>query len=427
MRPERLFHELLETGKPWKEVRCEYDTQESDRAPSGGERVRLWVEENPELWANESARTKKAVSFYDHVKEMIWAYPNVFEPRCEIHCGLPCGQQAGEAKVYRSSPPRERLAKHCTKAFEAMVLQLLRQMPGSAVARHVGETDNRLWRMLPAHVAVARPKVDWSEVTCVGYDERSLRRGPRYVSVFCDLIDKRVRFATPSKNKSTREKFVEALGVHNGHPRAITKASIDMSPAYIARVKENLGDQAAIVFAKVHVIMHVTIAVAATKRVECRLANKPDRERLKESRWGLQKNPINRTGKQALKDAGLLKTHLASVKAQPCWLNLQEIYTLPNVEGSLRKRPTWSRWIRWVARQYLRPESNFFNKKAAMIERHLTSILAQWNHLTTNALTEGLSSVVSAVKRKSHGLRSVDNLITMLYFPAENLNLPATH
>jgi transposase len=86
------------------------------------------------------------------------------------------------------NPPREGLAKHFTKAFEAMALLLLRQMPVAAVARHVGETDKRWWRMLHAAVAVAWSKVDWSEVTCVGCDELSAGKGHRYLSVFCDLI-----------------------------------------------------------------------------------------------------------------------------------------------------------------------------------------------------------------------------------------------
>ena len=58
----------------------------------------------------------------------------------------------------------------------------------------------RLWRMLHAHVAVAWPKVDWIEVTCVGCDELSARKGQRYVNVFCDLIGKRVLFATLGKD-----------------------------------------------------------------------------------------------------------------------------------------------------------------------------------------------------------------------------------
>ena len=46
---------------------------------------------------------------------------------------------------------------------------------------------------------------------------------------------------------------------------------------------------------------------------------------------------------------------------------------------------------------------------------------------TTNAFLEGLNSVFSAVKRKARGFRSTENLITMLYFTAGRLDLPATH
>jgi transposase len=116
-----------------------------------------------------------------------------------------------------------------------------------------------------------------------------------------------------------------------------------MSPAFTAGVKENLGDQAVIVFDKFHVIMHATMAVDQTRRVECRLASKPDREPLKESRWGLLKNPANHTAKQALKYAGLLKTNLSSVKAHQMRLILQEIYTLPNAALARRKLRAWYR------------------------------------------------------------------------------------
>jgi transposase len=49
-------------------------------------------------------------------------------------------------------------------------------------------------------------------------------------------------------------------------------------------------------------------------------------------------------------------------------------------------------------------------KTARMIERHI----------------EALNRVFSAVKRKARGFRSTRNLITMLYFTAGRLDLPAT-
>jgi transposase len=76
--------------------------------------------------------------------------------------------------------------------------------------------------------------VDWSEVSIVGCDELSARKGHRYGRVFCDLVGKRVLFAVEGKDKSVWEKFVAALGEPHGHYRAITEISMDMSPGSIA-------------------------------------------------------------------------------------------------------------------------------------------------------------------------------------------------
>jgi transposase len=419
MTPEELFHNLLGLGTQWRVKRCEFEALEGI--------VRLWVEETPYLWNGESITAKEQVTAYDHTEELVWRHLNVFEHRCEIRCALPRGQRATTGQVYRVLPPWEGLSKHFTQAFEAMALLLMRQMPVAAVARHVGETDTRLWRMLKAQVAAAHPQVDWSGVVCVGCDELSVRKGHHYVSVFCDLIGKRVLFAAPGKDKSVWESFIAELGRHNGHPRAITEVSIDMSPAYIAGVKENLGDQAVIVFDKFHVIAHVNAAVDETRKAEQRQVAKPDREYLKGSRWVLLKNPANHTEKQAAHYQGLLKRNLCAVKAHQMRLALQEIYQIPDAQVARRKLRAWCRWVRWIAGKHLQPLFADMHKAADMIERHLEGILGHWIHGTTNAFLEGLNSVFSAVKRKARGFRSIDNLITMLYFTAGRLDLPVTH
>jgi hypothetical protein len=390
--------------------------------------VRLWVEETEGLWSGESVGAGQAVTCYDHVaEELVWRHLDVFEHRCEIRCHLPRGQRTTDGEIYRVTPPREGLAKHFTQGFEAMVLPLLRQMPVAAVARHVGETDTRLWRLLHAHVAAAWPKVDWSGVVCVGCDELSVRKGHHYVSVFCDLIGKRVLFATPGKDATTWTAFVEALGAHNGHPRAITEVSIDMSPAYIAGVRENLGEQAVIVFDKFHVIMHANFGVDETRRAECAQAEGTAREQLKQTRWILLKNPENHTAKQAAHYVGLLKSKLASVKAHQMRLILQKIYEIADATLARRKLRAWCRWVRWVADKSAHALFAAMVKTAKMIERHLAGVMAHWLHGTTNAFREGLNSVFSAVKRKARDFRSTKNLITMLYFTAGRLDLPATH
>ncbi len=85
---------------------------------------------------------------------------NIFEYKCEILGRLPGAKYSQTKKIYRVCPPSEGLSNHFTKGFEAMALLLLREMPVAAVARHLKETDTRLWRMLKRRGEAAQPQAD---------------------------------------------------------------------------------------------------------------------------------------------------------------------------------------------------------------------------------------------------------------------------
>lgn len=418
MTPEKLFHELLGLGMNWNVTECEYDRGEGV--------VRLRVEETPEFWRAERSADGAMVSCYDHTEELVWRHLNVFEHRCEIRCRLPRARCSKTGKVYRVRPPWEGLCKHFTRGFEAMVLLLMREMPMAAVAEKVGETDTRLWRMLKAHVAVAYPQTDWSQVFCVGCDELNIRKGQRYVSVFCDMVGKRVLVAVPGKDQSVWEQFVAALRDHHGRCENITEVSIDMSAGYIAGVKKSC-EHAQIVFDKFHILRHVNDAVDAVRRMEMRQGGWLRRDALSQTRWIWRKNPENHTEQEKSTRQRLESLNLVTAKAYQMRLTLQDIYFLPSAAKAKRKLLAWCRWVRRVAKKHTSLLFNPMRKCADMIERHLEGILAHWRRGTTNAFMEGFMSVFSAVKRKARGYRTTENLITMLYFLSANLRLPATH
>jgi transposase len=418
MTPEKLFHELLGLGMNWEVVECEYDRVEGV--------VRLAIRETEQLWRVErSPEVGAAVSCYDHTEELTWRHLNVFEHRCEIRCRLPRARCSQSGKVYRVKPPWEGLSKHFTKAFEVMALMLMREMPMGVLARQLKETDTRLWRMLKRHVAAAHPMMDWSEVYCVGCDEMSVRKGHHYISVFCDLVGRRVLLAVPGKDKSVWERFARALEEHHSHPRAIAEASMDMSKAYIAGVRENCGDQTQIVFDKFHVMAHVNQAVIDVRQAELRLGRGINREVLKQTRWMLRKNPQNHNEKEQRQWQRLERQNLLTAKAYQMRLNLQDIYLLDDAFRARRRLLAWCRWVRRVAAKHPSQLFRAMLKASEMVQRHLEGILAHWKRRTTNAFMEALNSVFSATKRRARGYRSTDNLITMLYFVAGKLRLPA--
>ena len=416
MTPEMLFHELLGLGLNWEVTESRFERENGT--------VFLEIREKPALW--ESARCPQDggwVSCYDHTEVLTWRHLNVFQYRCEITCRLPRGKCRQCGHVYRVRPPWEGLSMHFTKEFEAFALLLLREMPVSRAAELMGETDTRMWRLLFRQVDAAYAEADFSEVSVVGVDEMSVRRGREYISVFADLVRWRVLFATAGKDRETWLRFVEALEQHNGHRKAITQASMDMSKAYQAGVADYCAN-AQVVFDKFHVILNANEAVDKVRWAEVRVGGPEVREALRESLWLWRKNPENLTDKEQGRLAKIKDKSLCTAKAYQMRLVLQDIYRSADAATARHRFKVWCRWVRWVARFYKLGLFDSMLTLAKMVKNHLEGILAHWKQGITNAFMEGLNSVFSATKRKARGYRSETYLITMLYFVAGKLRLP---
>jgi transposase len=90
--------------------------------------------------------------------------------------------------------------KHFTRDFEAFALTLMREMPMKKAGEILGEHDPRLWRLLFAHVDKADAALDLSELVHLGVDGLNCRKGHNYLTVFADLVNRRVIFATEGKD-----------------------------------------------------------------------------------------------------------------------------------------------------------------------------------------------------------------------------------
>ena len=411
-----MFHELLGLGMNWEVRESRFEKQSGI--------VFLEIAERPELW--ESLRCPKdggRVSCYDHTEVLKWRHLNIFQHRCEITCRLPRGKCGQCGHIFRVRPPWEGLSTHFSKEFEAFALMLMREMPVAKVAETVGETDTRLWRMLFRHVEEAYKEADFSKVCWVGVDELNIRKGHEYISVFADLIAKRVLFATEGKDKEVWARFIEALEKHNGHRHAITQASMDMSRAYQSGVAEHCRN-AQVVFDKFHLIAHANKAVDQVRKAEIRTGRASVWEQLQKSQWIWRKNPENLTEKEEARLRKIDTKHLATAKAYQMKLLLQEIYREPSAGAARHRFKVWCRWVKWAARHSQHNVLRSMEKLAETIEAHLKGILAHWKSGLTNAFMEGLNSVFQATKRKARGYRSPVYLITILYFIAGKLRLP---
>ncbi len=163
-------------------------------------------------------------------------------------------------------------------------------------------------------------------------------------------------FATEGKDHEVWVRFIEALEKHHGHRHCVTQVSMDMSPAYQKRVKENCRN-AQVVFDKFHVVMKANQAVDEVRRAEVRLA-------------------------------GIDQKSLRTAKAYQMRLVLQDIYRSPTATVA---RQRFRVWCRWAARQQPKNLLRSMVKVADLVEKHLAGILVHWKWGLTNAFMEGLN------------------------------------
>ena len=298
-----------------------------------------------------------------------------------------------------------------TVLFEAFILTLVKEMPVSKIAELIGEHDTRIWRIIHFHISKAYATKDFQELSQIGIDETSTRKGHKYVSIFVDMINREVVYATQGKDESTIQRFCEEITNHNTSSENIKNISMDMSTAYISGAKKYLPTSS-VTFDKFHVIKQLNEAIDTVRRNETVL-----NPCLKGSRYILLKNPNNLTLRQQndLKTLSKENKHLA--KAYQMKLIFQDVYH--NIFDIQVAEIAIKKWLSWAVRSRLEPIKKF----AKMIKSHYSGVLQYFKSRLTAGLTEGINSRIQEIKRRAKGFRNIDYFISMIYLEAGNLKI----
>lgn len=297
-----------------------------------------------------------------------------------------------------------------TLLFEGLVLALVKDMPVLSLARLVGETDTRIWRIVHHYVEQAVARMDLSQVRQIAADETSAKRGHDYVSLFVDLAKRRVIHVAEGKKAEAVDAFARKLAAHGGDAEAITDASIDMGANFIAGVERNFPN-ADITFDKFHVVKLVNDAVDEVRRAESR-----ENAVLKGTRYLWLKNVENLTPAQQRRLAALEGTNLDTLQAYQMRMNLQDVFKAPSLASARR---FLDRWATWVRLSELKP----MVRAAATIMEKADGILRAITSKISNGVMEAINGNVQAAKRKAKGYRSKRNLKAIIYLIAGDLPL----
>ena len=313
MRDTNLLQLALGLTPPWAVTRADFDP----------EAHRLDIEIDFAPGSRFACPTCGAANCpaYD-TERKTWRHLNFFQHQASLHARVP-RIRCDACAIKTINVPWARPDSGFTLLFEALVMTMISAMPVKAVARMVGEHDTRLWRVVHHYVDQARARTDASGVTQLAIDETAARKGHDYITLFVDIDQAKVLFATEGKGAETVAAFADDLAAHGGDPEAISEVCIDMSPAFIKGAAENLPN-AAITFDRFHAVKIINDAVDQVRRSE-----QKGQRLLRGTRYIWLRNPANLSDRQRATLDNLPTRHLKTARAYQIRLAFQELYDQP--------------------------------------------------------------------------------------------------
>ena len=346
---------------------------------------------------------------YDTEKKML-RHLNFFEHECYLEVRLP-RVQLPNGSTRLAEPNWVGKLDGFTLMFEAFVLAFCSAMTFAAVSRLIRVSEYRVKEICNKYVDEAVALADYSGVNAVAIDETSRARGHDYVTLVADSEKRAVIFVTEGRGADCVKAFTSDLSAHKGNPEEIKSVSMDMSPAFIKGVTENLPN-ARITYDKFHVVKHASEAVDQMRRIE----QKTDPS-LKGMRWPLLKgyDKLNLT-EQA--DMDCLISQLAVKRTARAWSYREQLREILDRKQVNVVSTMLSQWCTNVMRSKVEPMKDV----ARMIRSHFDGIVAWTQTRETNGFLEAFNGLFQAAKRSARGYVNFSTIRTVIFLRLGKLN-----
>jgi transposase len=299
-----------------------------------------------------------------------------------------------------------------TALFECLAIDWMQEAGRSATARQLGiswsEADGIMQRAVKR--GLARRTATTTPV--LGVDEKSFQ-GREFVTVVCDLDDGRVLHVADGRGSEALTQCFEAMTAEQRD--AVEAVAMDMHQPYVLATQSALPE-ATIVFDKFHVAKLASEAVDQVRRQESKELAEAGDERLKNTRYGWLRNPLNESAEQKAAAKDIRSSKLKTARAWRIKETLMDFFAYFR-EADARKY--FSTWHAWASRCRLKP----MQRLAKTLKSKLPTLLNWCRWPITNAMTEALNSKIQWIKYTARGFRSRDGFRRAIYFHCGKLAL----
>ena len=314
-----------------------------------------------------------------------------------LHCGV----------IRQVQVPFADRQRTYTRSFARYVLELRSSMTIQDVARLLGVSGWMVRDIEKRHLEkhYARPKL--KHTTRIAIDEISIGQGHRDLTVVMDLQSRRVLYVGAGKGADALKHFWRRLKAAHAWIDAV---AIDMSPAYIQAVSDNLP-LATLVFDRFHLVKLFNERLSNFRRELYREAiDGLHKNVLKGTRWLLLKNPEHldekRNEHQRLNEALQLNAPLAT--AYDLKEDLRQLWEQPTQRAAERFLNDWCSRARASGIRFLQTF-------AKTLQGHRNGILAWYDAPISTGPLEGLNNKIKTLQRQAYGFRDQDYFRLKIY------------
>jgi len=247
----------------------------------------------------------------------------------------------------------------------------------------------------------------FANLTKLGFDEISIRKGQKYLTVVVDHHTGRLVWAASGRDRKTVEKFLDLLGEERC--KQIQLVSCDDADWITLPISERCPN-AAICLDPWHIVKAATDALDEIRREVWnqarRSANKQLAKDLKGARFALWKKPEKLTDRQQAKLAWIATLNAPIYRAYLLKEQLRAVYSADGVDDALE---LLDRWLKWARRCRLEP----FVKLARRITQQRSKVEASLRHDLSNARVEQVNTQLRLIIRRAFGFHSYEAPIAL--------------
>ena len=340
----------------------------------------------------------------------LWGIPVtlVYAP-CRVTC--PCCHS-----VLVESMPWAAGKKRLTRAFAVTIATWAKMLPWLQVARLFQCSWCTVAASVAYVVAFGLARRDLSEITHIGIDEISRKKGHVYLTNVYNLKTGTLIWSGEGRTKDTLNAFFAFFGEER--TSKLEGICCDMWPSFFETVKAK-APLATLVFDKFHIVRQLTEAVDKVRRQEINDKGKEHKELLAGTRYLWLKNPWNLTDKQKSSLSFLETLNLTIHRAYLLKESFRDFWQSDSRETAVK---FMGQWFTWAMESKIKPMQDF----ALLLKRHEENILTYFDMPISNGAVEGLNNKAKVISHRAYGFRSAKNYILNLYHCMGDLPMPTT-